>query len=354
MRRQKAPPTWSGTAAPRWAAHLLTPRALGLVIGSLADLVLADPRRGHPVAAFGRYAGALEGRLYADDRRRGTVFTASAVVAAAGLGWAVDRATKRGFARGVAGTAVATWAVLGGTSLRREGLVMAELLEGGDLDEARARLRHLCARDPSGLNASELARASVESLAENVSDAVVAPLLWGSVAGVPGLLGYRAVNTLDAMVGYRSPRYLRFGWASARLDDALNLIPARVSGVLLAVAAPTVGGSPGRALRVMAEDGGDHPSPNAGRPEAAAAGALGITLGGLNTYHGAAEDRGLLGASGRPPSVDDIRRAARLVTVASAGALVVCLAVSAAASAVAGVGARRGEVRLAEYRRTGR
>lgn len=306
------------------------------------------------MAAFGRFAGALEGRLYADDRRRGAVFTTVAVVAATGLGAAVDHATKRGFARSVAGTAVATWAVLGGTSLRREGLAMAELLEGGDLDGARNRLRNLCARDPSGLDAPELARAAVESLAENVSDAVVAPLLWGSVAGVPGMLGYRAANTLDAMVGYRSPRYLRFGWASARLDDALNLIPARVSGVLLAAAAPTVGGSPGLALRVMAEDGGDHPSPNAGRPEAAAAGALGVTLGGSNTYHGTAEDRGLLGARGRPPSVGDVRRAARLVTVAGAGAVVVCLAVSAAASAVvAGVGARRGEVRRDENRRTG-
>ena len=117
-------------------------------------------------------------------------------------------------------TAAATWVVLGGTSLAREGLVMASALERDDLDAARGRLGHLCARDPTGLDAGALARATVESLAENTSDAVVAPLLWGAVAGVPGLLGYRAVNTLDAMLGYRSPRYLRFGRVAARLDDA--------------------------------------------------------------------------------------------------------------------------------------
>ena len=112
----------------------------------------------------------------------------------------------------------------------REGLVMARVLERGDLAAARKRLPHLCARDPRGLDGPGLARAVVESVAENTSDAAVAPLVWGAVAGVPGLLMYRAVNTLDAMVGYRNPRYERFGWAAARLDDAANWVPARVTG----------------------------------------------------------------------------------------------------------------------------
>ena len=120
---------------------------------------------------------------------------------------------------------------------------MARLLEAGDLEGARARLPHLCARDPAGLDAGGLARATVESLAENTSDAVVAPLLWGAVGGVPALLAYRAVNTLDAMVGYRSPRYLRFGRVAARLDDLANYVPARVTGLLTVLAAPSVGGS---------------------------------------------------------------------------------------------------------------
>ena len=126
-------------------------------------------------------------------------------------------------------------------------------------------LPSLCGRDPAGLDAGEIARAVIESVAENTSDAVVAPLLWGAVAGIPGLAAYRAVNTLDAMVGYRSPRYLRFGWASARLDDVANWLPARVTAALAAACAPLVGKTgPAGVLRITLRDGGNHPSPNAG------------------------------------------------------------------------------------------
>ncbi|RSN70450.1 adenosylcobinamide-phosphate synthase CbiB, partial [Actinomadura sp. WAC 06369] len=225
-------------------------------------------------------------------------------------GFAVDRVC-----RGPWVTALATWAVLGGTSLGREGSVMADALERGDLEAARARLPHLCARDPEGLAADELVRATVESVAENTSDAAVAPLVWGAVAGVPGLFVYRAVNTLDAMVGYRNARYERFGWAAARLDDAMNWVPARVTGVLVAVL-----GGPG-AWRVLVRDGGNHPSPNAGRCEAAFAGALGVRLGGTNAYGGLVERRPEMG-DGRAPEVRDVRRAVRLsaaVTFVAAG-----------------------------------
>ena len=156
-----------------------------------------------------------------------------------------------------------------------------------------------------------MARATVESVAENTSDAVVAPLLWGAVAGVPGLLGYRAVNTLDAMVGHRSPRYERFGWAAARLDDLVNWVPARVAGLAAAAGGAagrriTGGGAAGRR-----RDAGQHPSPNAGVVEAAFAGALGIRLGGRNVYDGQVEDRGVLG-DGRAVEIADIARANRL------------------------------------------
>ena len=143
----------------------------------------------------------------------------------------------------------------------------------------------------------------MESLAENTSDAVVAPLLWGAVAGVPGLLGYRAVNTLDAMVGYTSPRYLRFGRVAARLDDAVNLVPARVTGRSRCWPRRRSGARPGRAWQVLRSDGGRHPSPNAGRPEAAAAGALGVRLGGANVYGGHVERRPDLGEGGGPPGL---------------------------------------------------
>jgi|SRR5438067_6367723 len=262
------------------------------------DTLLGDPRRGHPVALFGRAAAALERRMWADSRGRGIVFTAICVGAAGALGLV---------ARGRVATALATWAVLGGHGLAAEGEAMARLLEDGDLPAARRRLSHLCGRDATGLDARELARAATESIAENTSDAVVAPLLWGAVAGVPGLLGYRALNTLDAMIGHRSPRYEKFGWAAARADDVANFVPARVT----ALAAILAGGHPRRAWRVWRRDGGKHPSPNAGQVEAAFAGALGIRLGGRNSYGGRVEDRGTLG-DGPAPGVDDLRRAVRL------------------------------------------
>jgi adenosylcobinamide-phosphate synthase len=189
---------------------------------------------------------------------------------------------------------------------------MAEHLEGGDLDGARERLSHLCSRDATGLNDTALARATVESLAENTSDAVVAPLFWGALAGLPGLLGYRAVNTLDAQVGYRDLRYRHFGWAAARLDDLANLLPSRLTGLLTAACARTVGGSSRRSCVALLRDGGQHPSPNSGRPEAAAAGALGVVLGGRNVYPGYAEERPLIGAPGRPVTARDVRRAVTL------------------------------------------
>ncbi|MCE3552084.1 cobalamin biosynthesis protein [Pseudonocardia sp. RS11V-5] len=284
-------------------------RACGLALGVAADLVLADPRRGHPVAGFGRLAAGLERRLYADSRRAGVAYTAALVGGAVATGVVGERLAGRGSR--VLLTAVATWAVLGGTSLVREGAALGRSLEQGDLEAARARIPHLCARDPALLDAAGMARAGVESLAENTSDAVVAPLFWGAVAGVPGLLGYRAINTLDAMVGYRSPRYTRFGWASARLDDLVNLAPARLAAVLTAVAAPLVGGRPCAAVAAWRRDAREHPSPNAGPVEAAAAGALGVRLGGRTEYSYGAEDRPSLG-HGPAPVPADLVRAARL------------------------------------------
>ena len=295
-------------------------RAVGLVLGFAADWYFADPRRGHPVAGFGRVASGLRRIAYADSRVAGAAYAGVLVSGTAALGVAAERAGRRPVAGAVL-TAAATWTVLGGTSLRREASAIGESLRAGDLAAARERLPHLCGRDPRGLDADQIARAVVESVAENTSDAVVAPLFWGAVAGIPGLLAYRASNTLDAMVGYRNAEYLNFGWASARLDDALNWVPARFTGVVTVAAAPVVGGSPVRALRVLRHDGAQHPSPNAGRCEASAAGALGVRLGGTNTYGDVVEHRPVMG-TGRPPRVADIRRAAVLsATVGLASAV---------------------------------
>lgn len=283
----------------------------GLLAGYAADCLLADPRRGHPVALFGKGARRLEELCYADSRARGALFAAVCVGGSAALGCAVDRAVgpRRGLA--LAATATAAWTVIGARSLRREAEAIGDLLEAGDLPGARERLPRLCGRDARGLSEAALARAVIESVAENTSDAVVAPLFWGAVAGTPGLLAYRAANTLDAMVGHRSERYRNFGWAAARLDDVLNLAPARLTGLLTVAAAPTVGGLRGQTWRVLRHDARSHPSPNAGHCEASAAGALGLRLGGTNVYGRRVEERPQLG-NGRTPRGFDIARANRL------------------------------------------
>lgn len=310
----------------RWA------RPVGLAAGLLLDAAVGDPRRWHPVAGYGRCVAVLERRLYADRISSGAAFTGVAVGVPVLAGVLAERATRqRPLARAVL-TAAATWAVLGGASLLDEGRQMAGELQRADLPAARSRLRNLCAREADGLGPAELSRATVESVAENTSDAAVAPLLWGAVAGVPGLLGYRAVNTLDAMVGYTSPRYLRFGRVAARTDDLVNLAPARATGWLTVLLAPTVGGSTRAAARILCRDGGRHPSPNAGRAEAAAAGALGLRLGGTNVYHGRSESRPGLG-EGRDPEPADVGRGVALAgrVIAAAGGLALALSLGRAA-----------------------
>jgi len=229
----------------------------------------------------------------------------------------------------VAVIAAGAWAVLGGRSLRVEGRAVHDLLARDNLPGARNQVTHLVGRDPSDLDVPEIARAALESVAENTCDAIVAPLLWGAVAGLPGLFGYRAANTLDAMVGYRSPRYANFGWASARLDDLANLVPGRLTALLVVMMAPFAGGGSARgALRIACRDGRAHPSPNAGWAEAAFAGALGIRLGGRNVYDGRTEDRPVMG-DGRAVCTDDLARATRL-----------CAAATVAAAATAALAAR--------------
>jgi adenosylcobinamide-phosphate synthase len=305
-------------------------RDVGVLLGYLADLEFGDPRAGHPVAGFGAAAGSLERITYRDSRGAGAIHVAILVGVVSVLGAALERRARRYGAWGpVVATAAATWVALGGTSLARIGSAMGEFLGRDDLEGARLLLPSLCGRDPALLDAAGLTRATVESVAENTSDAQVAPLLWASAAGVPGVLGYRAINTLDAMVGHRSPRYARFGWAAARLDDAANYVAARVTAALTVVCAPIVGGSPWRAVQAWRRDAGRHPSPNAGVAEAAFAGALGVRLGGATQYHHELQIRPTLG-DGPPPRVTDVQRAVRLSRAVQAAAVVVYFGVSAA------------------------
>jgi adenosylcobinamide-phosphate synthase len=294
-------------------------RIVGVLVGYLADLALGDPQRGHPVAVFGRAAATLEQLTYRDDRAAGAVHVGVLVGGVGVFGVAVQRAADRSRLWTIATTALATWVALGGTSLARTGLAMSELLVRDDVAAARRLLPSLCGRDPESLDGAGLTRASLESVAENTSDAQVAPLLYAAVGGVPAVLAYRAVNTLDSMVGYRSPRYIRFGWAAARLDDIANYAVARATAALVIVCAPFVGGSPSGAVRAWRRDAGRHPSPNAGVVEAAFAGALGVRLGGPTQYRHELQIRPSLG-DGREPTVVDLRRAVALSTLVQAGA----------------------------------
>jgi adenosylcobinamide-phosphate synthase len=304
--------------------------AVGVLIGYLADLVLADPRTGHPVAGFGAAATTVERLTYRDTRGSGAVHVAILVGAVNLFGAALQcRARRYGPLGSVAVAAAATWVALGGTSLARIGSRMGELLASDDLDGARRLLPSLCGRDPALLDAAGLTRATLESVAENTSDAQVAPLLWAVAGGVSGALGYRALNTLDAMIGHRSPRYARFGWAAARLDDAANYAAARLTAALTVVCAPIVGGSPSGAVTAWRRDAGRHPSPNAGVVEAAFAGALGVRLGGPTKYHYELQIRPDLGA-GPPPTVTDLRRAVRLSRAVQAAAALTLVGLSAA------------------------
>jgi adenosylcobinamide-phosphate synthase len=295
-------------------------RAAGLALGFLADRVFGDPSRFHPVAGFGQAASRLEQRLYADSRARGATYWCVLVGTTTVAGAAVERAARtRPFAL-TAVTALATWTVLGARSLDREAYLVESMLDT-DLSAARRRLTHLVGRDTTALDEAGVARAVVESVAENTSDAVVSSLVWGAAAGVPGLLGHRAANTLDAMVGHRNARYERFGWASARADDLLNLPGSRVSALL----AVLFGGRPRRAVVAWRRDAPGHPSPNAGPVEAAFAGSLGVRLGGTNLYGDRTEVRAVLG-DGRPALGSDIERARRLARRVQVGALAGALA----------------------------
>lgn len=294
-----------------------------IVGGWLADRLVGDPARFHPVAGFGRLAGGLEQRIWRPSRLIGALYAGVLVGAVGGATAWVDRALAARPGERAAFRVLVVWATLGGRSLERAALALGDAVHAGEIERARALAPTLVGRDPSELDAAELCRAVVESVAENTSDAVVAPLLWAALLGAPGVAAYRAANTLDAMVGHRSERYRNFGWAAARLDDLANWPAARASSLLAIAWAPAVGGCPADAWRAAWQDGAAHPSPNAGRVEGAFAGALSLTLGGLNRYAHGTERRPSLGI-GTAPTVDDIARSVRLSRLVGGSAAVLC------------------------------
>jgi adenosylcobinamide-phosphate synthase len=289
-------------------------RSAGLLAAVALDALLGDPARWHPVAGFGRTAAAVERATYRPSRAVGAAYAVGLVAAPALL---TARAGRGGAVRRGVAMAACGWAALGGRSLRATASRMADLVDAGELAQARTLARSLVARRTDGLDGAELTRAALESLAENTADAEAGTLVWGAVAGAPGAVAHRAANTLDAMVGYRSERYAAFGWGAARLDDALGWPAARACAAATVVAAALCGEDAAGAVRAWRRDGARHPSPNAGRVEAAFAGALGVTLGGRNDYDGHVEDRPRLGI-GPAPDTAALRRAVRLSATTSA------------------------------------
>ncbi len=297
-----------------------------LTAAYVLDLLLGDPRwLPHPVVLIGRVIEGMEGALRKWARSPGALRVAGVVLLllVAGLAWA-GTALVIALAGAIhpAGAAAAQ-SLLGFTTLATRDLHVEtrrvrEALERADLEVARARLARVVGRDTATLDEDGIARALVETIAENTADGIVAPLLFLTLGGAPAAIAYKAVNTLDSMVGYRDERYRDLGWASARADDVLNFVPARITGALMVVAAALGGGRPGRAWRILRRDGRKHPSPNAGIPEAAMAGALGVRLGGPSWYGGWRSEKPLLGEAHRPLDGAAVQAATRVMYATSA------------------------------------
>ena len=289
----------------------------GMMLVAMAlDLVLGWPdglyrRIGHPVTWIGAVISGLERRWNIGPApRRKLAGVAILLVVAGGSGllaWAVQTVLPGGVWGVLIGGALA-WPLVALRSMHDHVMAVVRPLEAGDLPAARHAVSMIVGRDPNRLDRAGVTRAALESLAENTSDGIVAPLLWGALLGLPGIAAYKAVNTLDSMIGHRTERYQQVGWASARFDDLVNLAPARLTGVLFAL----VSDRTRHALRIMWRDAGQHRSPNAGWPEAAMAGALRVRLSGPRAYAATVTDEPWVNGDDPDPVVPDLRRALAL------------------------------------------
>jgi adenosylcobinamide-phosphate synthase len=307
---------------------------LALLLGFLLDQALGDPPRWpHPVRWIGRLIPVLEAvlRRLLPERLGGVLLLLLVAGITGGTAWGILALTAlcHPLLRFLA-AALLTYFGLAARSLALETGAVLEPCARGDLTEARKRLGGIVGRDTHELPPSEIYRACVETVAENTTDGVVTPLLYAALAGPAGLWIFKAISTLDSMVGHRDERYLRFGWASARADDLANFVPARLTWLLLALAAFLCGGRGGQALRLGWRDGGKHPSPNAAWAEATMAGALNVQLGGRNTYAGVVSEKPRLGEPGEPLTAAKVEQAVRLMLLTAWLALLLAVVVQSA------------------------
>ncbi len=304
-----------------------------MLAGLALDAGLGWPDRlfraiGHPVTWLGALIGACDRGLNRGSRAArlagGTACVAVTCHAAALPAWAAQALLPAGMAGLLIGGFLA-WPLIAARSLHDHVAAVARPLAAGDIAGARRAVAMIVGRDPERLDQAGIARAALESLAENASDGIVAPLFWGAVAGLPGIAVYKAINTMDSMIGHRTPRHEAFGKPAARLDDAVNWIPARLAGLLFALAAPR---RLGTAVAVMRRDAPRHRSPNAGWPEGALAGALGIRLSGPRAYADRVADEPWLNADAPDPAPGDLARGLALYRHAMALLALALLAIA--------------------------
>ena len=288
-----------------------------ILVGLLIDAAVGWPPRlynriGHPVTWIGGLITACEVGMNAGTRQRRTatgLLTVLIVLASTLLPTVVVQALLPGGWFGILIGGLLAWPLIAARSLHDHVRAVADPLLAGDVEAARRSVAMIVGRDPARLDRAGLARAATESLAENASDGIVAPVFWGVVAGLPGIAAYKAINTMDSMIGHRNDRYEAFGKAAARLDDVVNWVPARLTGLLFALAHPDRFGT---AWQVMRRDAGAHRSPNAGWPEAAMAGALGIRLSGPRQYGDRVAEEPWVNAGAPDPAPGDLERALSL------------------------------------------
>jgi len=305
------------------------PAVLALAIA--LDLTLGDPRwLPHPVVLIGRLITTLEAilrRVFRHERTAGVLLLIATAGTAATVAWLLIRISA--FLHPLAGflaAAVISYTCLAARSLHSESALVADALAAGNLAEARRALSYIVGRDTGTLDEAEIWRALVETVAENTSDGIIAPIFWLTLGGPVAGIAYKAVSTLDSMVGYKNERYLQFGWASARMDDLLNFIPARLTAVLMILAAALAGLSPRGAMLVARRDRLKHPSPNSGHPEAAAAGALGVQLGGTAFYGGIQSWKQTIGDPHAPLDERAYRGMLKLMYISTLLMAAVCVA----------------------------
>jgi adenosylcobinamide-phosphate synthase len=307
---------------------LISGNGLFIVVAALAfDALIGDPdwlwrRLGHPVAWIGALIGVLDRRFNREDRSQqerkmaGIAGTAAMVAISATVGALIQTTVQQLPTGNLVVALIASIFIAQRSLYQHVAWVRSAFAEGG-LAGARQAVARIVGRDPEQLDEAGVCRATLESCAENFSDGVVAPAFWLALLGLPGLIAYKTINTADSMVGHRTERYKSFGWAAARLDDLVNLIPARLSALLLASVAPIAGGSVGTSLRVVRRDAAKHRSPNAGWPESAMAGALGLALAGPRRYATHRVDDPFLNAEATSQLVpNDIGRALDLYAAA--------------------------------------